>query len=475
LVVGAGISGICAAYYLQTHCPNKSFTVLEARDRLGGTWDLFQYPGIRSDSDMFTLGFSFHPWSSAKAIADGPAIMDYLYETVEAHNLGPSLQYGHRVEHVHWSSADQRWTVEARRTATGEPVTFTCAFLWGCTGYYRYEEGYTPDFPGVDRFKGQVVHPQQWTDDVVYADKRVVVIGSGATAVTLVPALAPEALHVTMLQRSPSYILSRPMEDVVARWLSDRLPETLAYTAARWKNVLVSMLLYQYSRRFPERARRFYMNHVRQELGEGFDVETHFNPKYNPWDQRLCLVPNSDLFEAFKSGRASVVTDHIETFTEEGLVLRSGRVLEADLIVTATGLQIQVMGGATMDIDGSPVAASETMMYKGAMLSDVPNMALSLGYTNASWTLKCELTSEYIARLLNYMDRHGYTRCCPRRNDPDLREEPLLDLNSGYVTRARNLIPHQGSRTPWRLYQNYILDHMMLRWGRMDDQALEFA
>lgn len=473
LVIGAGISGICAAYYLQTRCPGRSFKVLEARDTIGGTWDLFRYPGIRSDSDMYTLGYSFHPWSDAKAIADGPAIMSYLRETVEAYGLERWIEFGVRVEHASWSSSEGRWTVTARRA--GEVVTLTCNFLWGCTGYYRYDEGYTPDFPGAARFQGEIVHPQKWTEAVEYEGKRVVVIGSGATAVTLVPELAKKAAHVVMLQRSPTYIISRPEDDPIANWLKEVLPKRSAHALARWKNVFVSMFLYEFSRRFPKQARAFYMNQAREALGEGFDVDTHFNPSYDPWDQRLCLVPEDDLFNALKSGRASVVTDHIETFTERGIALRSGEELEADLIVTATGLQLQVMGGATATVDGEPVDPSESLMYKGAMLSDVPNMAMSLGYTNASWTLKCELIAEFVCRLLNHMDAQGYTWCCPRQRDPKLEDRPLLDLDSGYIRRAQGIVPKQGERLPWRLYQNYVLDRAMFRHGRLDDDAMQFT
>jgi monooxygenase len=473
LIIGAGISGIGAAYHLQTTCPRKSYAILEARSALGGTWDLFRYPGIRSDSDMYTLGFSFRPWRDPKAIADGPSILAYLRDTAREHGIDAHIRYNLRVERMRWSSAEGRWTVEARDTTSGGIRTFTCSFLWGCTGYYRYEEGYTPDFPGIDRYRGQVVHPQRWSDDIDYDGKRIVVIGSGATAVTLVPALAERAAHVTMLQRSPTYVISRPEKDHLSNWLRARLPEKPAYALSRWKNVVLGLLFYQASRRYPRRVRAWLLEGVRRALGADFDVARHFTPTYDPWDQRVCLVPDGDLFRAIRSGRASVVTDHIETFTERGIALRSGAELEADLVVTATGLQLEMLGGANVEIDGQPFKASEHMMYRGAMFSDVPNAALSSGYTNASWTLKCELTAEFVCRLLNHMDAHGHTQCWPRRPATGLEELPLINLTSGYVQRAIDQFPRQGSRAPWRLYQNYFLDRWVLRYGSLDDGVLE--
>ncbi|HEX8792810.1 MAG TPA: NAD(P)/FAD-dependent oxidoreductase [Polyangiaceae bacterium] len=475
LVIGAGISGISAGYHLQRFCPGKTFAILEGRERLGGTWDLFRYPGIRSDSDMYTLGYSFRPWKQPKAIADGPSILAYVRETAEAYGIDRKIRYNMRVERARWSSRDARWTLEVRNGATGERVTLTCGFLFACVGYYDYAEGYTPDFPGRERFGGRVVHPQKWTEDVAYEGKRVVVIGSGATAVTLVPELARRAAHVTMLQRSPTYIVSLPAQDPVADWLRDHLPERTAYAATRWKNVTLQMAMYAYSRRYPEKAKRYLLERARRALRGRVDVETHFNPTYAPWDQRMCLVPDGDLFIALREGRASVVTDHIETFTEKGIRLRSGQELEADLIVTATGLKMRFMGGIDVEVDGRGIQPNETMVYKGAMLSDVPNLAFAVGYTNASWTLKCDLTSEYVCRLLGHMDAHGYVRCRPRRNDPSLTETPLFAFSSGYIQRATPMLPKQGSAAPWRLYQNYAMDRMMLRRGRVDDQAMEFA
>ncbi len=474
LIVGAGLSGICAAYHLQASCPNKTYAIFEGRDRLGGTWDLFRYPGIRSDSDMYTLGFSFRPWTNPKAIADGPAILAYIRETAEAYGIDRKIRYGHRVERARWSSRDELWTVEARDVATGLAVVVTCNFLFMCAGYYDYEEGYTPEFPGRERFAGKVVHPQKWGPDVTYEGKRVVVIGSGATAVTLVPELAKRAAHVTMLQRSPTYITSLPAQDPVADWMRGRVPDEAAYAITRWKNVLMGMAFYQACRRFPDRAKRLLVGQVKKQLRGTVDVDPHFTPSYDPWDQRLCLVPNGDLFKAIREGRASVVTDHIDTFTERGIRLRSGDELEADVIVTATGLKLKFLGGLDVEVDGKHVEPSKTMAYKGMMLSDVPNLALAIGYTNASWTLKCELTAMYVCRLLKHMDEHGYARCCPRRN-ASVTEEPLLTFSSGYVQRAIHAFPRQGSRAPWRVYQNYALDRLMLKRRPVDDGEMDFT
>jgi cation diffusion facilitator CzcD-associated flavoprotein CzcO len=484
LIVGAGISGIAAAYYLQTRCPTTSFAILEGRQAIGGTWDLFRYPGVRSDSDMFTLGYSFRPWPNANAIADGPSIRAYVRETATAYGIDRAIRFGHRVRRAAWSSADARWTVEAEREAaereavTGsepEIVCFTCDFLYMCSGYYDYGEGYLPEWPGVERFAGRIVHPQAWPKDLDYVDKRVVVIGSGATAVTLVPALAERAAHVTMLQRSPTYIVARPSQDATATWLREHLPAKVAAAAARWKSVLLGMYFYSLARRKPEMTKQAIVRMVQQQLGPDYDVATHFTPRYNPWDQRLCLVPDADLFAAIKAGTASVATDQIETFTESGIRLRSGEELSADIIVTATGLVMKVLGGVDLVVDGAPVVPSQTLSYKGMMYSDVPNLASAMGYTNASWTLKCELTAAYVCRLLNHMRRHGYTHCTPRRRDPSVSEEPLLTFTSGYVQRAIDRMPRQGSKRPWRLYQNYALDLLSLRFGRVNDGVMEFG
>ncbi len=471
IVVGAGISGVGAAYHLQAHSPDRSYAVFEGRERLGGTWDLFRYPGIRSDSDMYTLGFSFKPWTQAKAIADGPSILNYLDETAREYGIDKHIRYGHRLTGAEWSSADAVWTVTVDRG--GEELRFTCAFLFMCTGYYNYAEGFTPEFAGSANFEGRIVHPQFWTPDIDYAGKRVVVIGSGATAVTLVPELAKQAVHVTMLQRSPTYIVSRPSEDGIANWLRRRLPAKTAYGLTRWKNVLLQQFFFRMMRRKPEKSKERLVGMVRDELGPEFDIATHFTPKYNPWDQRLCLVPDADLFEALRGGKAEVVTDTIDHFTAGGIALSSGKTIEADLIVTATGLQIQLASGVPFAVDGRPVIWPEHTMYKGMMLSDVPNMAISFGYTNASWTLKSDLTAGYVTRLLNAMKKRGMRQVTPRI-EGGVEPAPFLDFTSGYVQRALGHLPRQGTRKPWRLHQNYTRDIMALKFGGID-QEMEFS
>jgi cation diffusion facilitator CzcD-associated flavoprotein CzcO len=475
LIVGAGLSGIGAAYHLQANCPGKSYAILEARDCSGGTWDLFRYPGIRSDSDMYTLGYSFRPWKEAKAIADGPNILNYVRQTAKDYGIEQKIRYNHRVKRAEWSTADAKWTVEVERGPSQEIVRHTCNFLYMCSGYYSYAGGYAPDFPGTDRYQGRIAHPQKWPNDLDYAGKRVVVIGSGATAVTLVPAMAKTAAHVTMLQRSPTYILSLPAEDKIANRLRRFLPSKIAYGLTRWKNVLMGMFFYFLCRHAPQVVKNMIRKGVKAELGPDYDINPHFKPSYNPWDQRLCLVPDGDLFKAIKSGRASVATDHIETFTEKGLRLRSGAELEADVIVTATGLNLLALGGMQLAVDGRNVDLAKTMSYKGMMLSDVPNLASAIGYTNASWTLKCDLTSEYVCRLLNHMEKHGYSQCTPRRTDPTITEAPFIDFSSGYVQRSIDKFPKQGSRAPWKLYQNYALDLMTLKFGTVEDGEMEFS
>jgi cation diffusion facilitator CzcD-associated flavoprotein CzcO len=475
LIVGAGLSGIGAAYHLQTSTRGKTYAILEARDRIGGTWDLFRYPGIRSDSDMYTLGYSFKPWRAAKAIADGPSILSYVEETASENGIDGHIRFNHKVVRAEWCSDDARWTVEAERTDTGETVRITAGFVFMCSGYYRYDEGYTPEFQGTDRFQGPIVHPQHWPQDLDYTGKRVVVIGSGATAVTLVPAMTDKAAHVTMLQRSPTYIISLPGEDPIANFLRAKLPVRAAYAITRWKNVLLTMSSYQLSRRRPEAMKRMLRKWAEAQLPAGYDIDKHFKPTYNPWDQRLCLVPDGDLFKAISDGRASVVTDRIDTFTEKGILLESGEELEADVIITATGLNLLPVGGMRIAVDGSDVSLPETMGYKGMMLSGVPNYAISIGYTNASWTLKCDLTCEYVCRLVNHMDRHGYDSCTPVNNDPTVTPQPFIDFSSGYVLRSIDKFPKQGSKSPWRLYQNYARDIVSLRYGALDDGAMEFS
>ncbi len=475
LIIGAGLSGIGAAHHLQANCPGKSYAILEGRDSIGGTWDLFRYPGIRSDSDMYTLGYSFRPWEKAKAIADGPSILQYVKDTARAGGIDSKIRFGHQVRRASWSTPDARWTVEAERGDKREPVQISCNFLFMCAGYYRYDHGYTPEFPGIERFAGRIVHPQKWTADIDHAGKRVVVIGSGATAVTLLPELAKTAAHVTMLQRSPTYVVARPSEDAMALWLRRHLPAMWAYGITRWKRVLLGMYVFRLCRRDPAKMKRFLLGGVRQALGPDYDIEKHFTPRYNPWEQRLCLVPDGDLFTAIKSGRAEVVTEQIKAFDETGIQLESGQHLDADLVVTATGLELQVLGGLEIVVDGRAVDMSRTMNYKGLMYSGVPNLASSFGYTNASWTLKCDLTCEYVCRLLNHMQRHGQTTCTPRNTDPSITEQPWVDFSSGYFQRAMHMLPKQGSRPPWRLYQNYPKDIMLLRMGKIDDGVLEFA
>ena len=475
LIVGAGLSGIGAAHHLQEAFPARSYAIFEAREELGGTWDLFRYPGIRSDSDMHTLGYRFRPWTRTKTISDGGSILEYVRETAREGGIERRIRYGHRVVRAEWSSEDSLWTIEAERGDGGEPVVVTASYLWVCSGYYRYDEGYTPEFAGRERFRGEVVHPQHWPEDLDYAGKRVVVIGSGATAVTLVPAMAESAAQVTMLQRSPTYIASLPAEDPLAAALRRFLPDRFVYPAVRWKNVLVQTLFYQLSRRRPEVVKRFVRKGVEAALPPGYDVDTHFKPRYDPWDQRMCLVPNGDLFRALREGSASVVTDTIASFDETGIELDSGARLEADVIVTATGLNLLFLGGMELVVDGRPVELPKTMTYKGMMLSGVPNCAFTVGYTNASWTLKADLTSEYVCRLLAHMDAHGYDKSVPEVTDPSVEEAPLLDFTSGYVLRSLDQFPKQGSKAPWKLRQNYVLDRRAIRNGPLEDGAMRFS
>jgi monooxygenase len=482
LIIGAGLSGIGAACHLQRECPDRSYAILEARDAIGGTWDLFRYPGIRSDSDMFTLGYSFKPWEEAKAIADGESIRRYIRETASENGVESNIRFHHRVVAAAWSSDDARWTVTAERTdgngsngAGPEIVELTCSFIHNCTGYYRYDEGFTPHFEGRERFTGEIIHPQHWPEDLDYEGKRVVVIGSGATAVTLVPAMAERAAHVTMVQRSPTYILSLPARDPIADALRKRLPTKRAYSVIRWKNVLGQQLSYALSRRAPRAARALIRWGVMRQLPPDYEVDTHFNPSYDPWDQRLCLVPDGDLFKAIRGGNAEIATGAIETFTETGLRLTSGEEIEADVIVTATGLNMLVAGGAELSVDGREVDFAKTVGYKGMMLSGVPNFALAVGYTNASWTLKCDLVCEYVCRMLNHMAANGYEIAMPVEPDPSVEREPFLDLKAGYILRSMDHLPKQGARPPWRMYQNYPRDIHMVRRGPLEDEGIEFS
>ena len=478
LIVGAGISGIGAACHLRAQCPSRTYLILEGRDDIGGTWDLFRYPGVRSDSDMQTLGYQFKPWTAAKAIADGPSILQYLRDTCTEHGVDQRIRLGHLVRKAEWSSDDARWTVTAERKGTGEMVGFTCGYLFMGSGYYSYQGGYVPDFPGRERFQGQVVHPQDWPDGLDYAGKRVVVIGSGATAVTLVPALAQTAGQVTMLQRSPTYVWAMPDTDVIANALRKVLPERIAYRITRWKNTTLQQLLYWRARTAPEKMKAWLIGLVRRALGPDYDVATHFTPKYHPWDQRLCLVPNGDLFEAIKSGQASVVTDTIVAWDERGIQLESGRRLDADLIVTATGLQLVTLGEVEFTVDGAPIDFAQTWSYKGFAFSDVPNLAASFGYINASWTLRADLISDYVCRLLNWMEKTGTDQCTPRLrpSDHSMPARPWIEnFSSGYVQRAIDRLPKQGDREPWINPQNYRRDRKMFRHSPVDDGVMRFT
>jgi len=475
LIIGAGLSGVGAACHLTRNLPRKRYVILESREAMGGTWDLFRYPGIRSDSDMFTLGFEFRPWTDPKSIADGDAILRYIQETARDHGVDEHIRYQRRVVGLAWDSATSRWTAEVANLATGATEQVTADFVYSCTGYYRYDEGYTPRFEGTDRFQGTIVHPQHWPEDLDPTGKRFVVIGSGATAVTLVPSLAEQAEHVVMLQRSPGYVTSLPDRDVIADALRRWLPAKLAYTIIRWKNVLVTSGFYQLSRRAPGLVKRILRLRLDRQLPEAFDTDTHFTPSYDPWDQRLCLVPNNDLFRSLRRGTSSMVTDTVDTFTETGLRLGSGRTLEADVIVTATGLNLLMLGGIEISVDGRRVDPADTVAYKGCMLSGVPNFAFAVGYTNASWTLKVDLVSDYVCRLLAHLDREGYAQVWPQAPGSEQELQPLIDLEAGYVLRSLDQLPKQGETTPWRLHQNYVRDVQLFKRGELEDEGIRFA
>ncbi|GGM12731.1 flavin-containing monooxygenase [Nakamurella endophytica] len=475
LVVGAGVSGVGAACMLRRRCPELSFAVLEAREAIGGTWDLFRYPGVRSDSDMFTLGYSFRPWSGDRAIADGAAIRDYVRRTAAEYGVDRAVRFGHRAVAADWDGDRARWTVTVERAGSGERVELTCRWLSVCTGYYRYDGGHRPVLPGEDRFRGRWVHPQQWPQDLDWSGRRVVIVGSGATAVTLVPALAERAAHVTMLQRTPTYVVALPSVDRVAGLLGRALPGRAAQAAVRWKNILLGVASYQFARRRPRAMKWFVRRGVLRALPRGYDVDTHFRPPYEPWDQRLCVAPDGDLFRAVASGAAEVVTDRIETFTADGIRLASGRHLPADIVVTATGLQVLPAGGMTLRVDGRPVDLPATVAYKGMMLSGVPNFNLVIGYTNASWTLKADLVNRYVTRLLRYLRRHGYDRATPLAPRTEPADQPFLDFQAGYVRRSIDQLPRQGRRAPWRLHQNYLRDVVLMRWGRLADEGMAFG
>lgn len=478
LIVGAGVSGIAAAYYLQKRCPKKNYLILESRKRIGGTWDLFKYPGFRSDSDMQTYGFSFRPWTQKKMIAEGDKIRDYIEETAREFHIYPKIRFRHKVVRASWSSAEALWTIEAEMQdesgGVQEHLIFTANFLFGCTGYYKYEEGYTPDFSGVERFQGKTVHPHKWPEDLIYAGKRLVVIGSGATAITLIPALAKKAAHVTMLQRSPTYIISLPKEDPMGA-VFRFLPKKMAFWLARWRNIGIANMIYFLTRHYPKLMKKLLIKGVQMGVGKTYDVSTDFTPRYNPWDQRLCVVPDGDLFIAIREGKVDVVTGEVETFTEKGLRLKSGYDLDADIIVTATGFDLLFAGGIELNVDGTRMDISNSLTYKGAMCSDIPNFAIFIGYTNASWTLRIELICKYLCRLLNLMDKMGARQVTPRKPDNIAATEPFLsDFSPGYVRRRINLGPRQGLIEPWRMHQNYRKDFFMFKFGKLADEVLEF-
>ncbi|PZU03695.1 MAG: FAD-containing monooxygenase EthA [Gordonia sp. (in: high G+C Gram-positive bacteria)] len=475
LIIGAGLSGVGAACHVREKFPDRSIAILESRPRIGGTWDLFKYPGIRSDSDMFTLGYKFRPWVGDNAIADGPSILEYVRATAAEYGIDGTIRFNSRAVRAEWSGSEQVWKVHIERTDVGtetQAETISANFLMSCSGYYRYDEGYTPDFPAIEKFTGTIVHPQHWPTDLDYTDKRVVIIGSGATAVTLAPSMAPEAAHVTMLQRSPSYVISIPKQDAIANRLRKLLPEKWAYAAARGKGIAVSTAIYQLCQRYPQFMKKQIRSWQERQLPD-FDIDTHFAPRYNPWDQRLCLVPDSDLFRAIRKGSVSMATDRIATFTESGIELESGDHLDADIVVTATGLNLLALGGLTFVVDGEEVDLTDTMTYKGMMLSGIPNFFYVVGYTNASWTLKADLVCEYMCRLLEHMDANGYGESVPVK-DPSVQEEPFLDFAAGYVLRSVDSFPHQGSRAPWRLRMNYYRDVLTLRHGTVADAPMRF-
>ena len=474
LVVGAGISGIGAGYHLQKKCPETSFLILEGRENIGGTWDLFKYPGVRSDSDMYTLGYNFKPWKEQEAIADAPSILKYLNETVEEFNLKSKIRFGKYVKKARWSSDSNQWTVDIEDKKTGKFSQILCSFIFMCSGYYSYKEGYTPHFEGKENFKGDIIHPQKWDTSFDYSNKKIVVIGSGATAVTIVPEMAKTAKHVTMLQRSPTYVVAAPEKDNLANKLRKYLPLKFTYWLIRWRNILRQQYYFRLCKKYPKGVKNAIIREVKKKLGNDFDVKTHFTPKYNPWDQRMCLVPDGDLFEQINQGKASVVTDHIKNFTENGLLLKSGKELKADVIITATGLNLEMLSTVEFFIDNKSVDISKTVTYKGMMYSGIPNLASTFGYTNASWTLGADLTSEYVCRVINHMKRNNYDVVCPKPNIGIETDPDYLNLTSGYIKRSINIFPKQGKKAPWRNNQNYLIDIFQMKYGRIDDGEISF-
>ena len=473
IIVGAGLSGIGAAYRIQNGFPGFKYTILEGRAALGGTWDLFKYPGIRSDSDMYTFGFPFAPWKDPKAIADGPAILKYINDTADQFGIRENIQFNRKVVSASWDSNEKKWQLKVENKKDHTVEDFRCKYLYMCSGYYDYQNGYTPDFSNIDTFAGKVIHPQHWDQNLDYEGKKIVIIGSGATAVTLLPVLAEKAKMVTMLQRSPTYILNLPSEDGVANFLKKILPAKAAHTISRWKNILFSIGFYNACQRWPNTLKKFLKKKIKKTLGDKY-VDKHFDPKYGPWDQRLCLVPDNDLFLALKNGKADIVTDTIETFNQNGILLRSGRQLDADIIITATGLKVQMFGGMKLLKDGRKIDASKLHAYKGVMLSDVPNFFVAIGYTNASWTLKCDLNAQFVTKVIKYIEDHHYEYCTPVFDHNKLKTERLLDFDAGYILRAIDSLPKQGDRAPWKVYQNYIKDLFSLKYGKVNDGYLKY-
>ena len=475
IVIGAGISGIGAGYHLQTKCPEKSYAILEGRDTIGGTWDLFKYPGIRSDSDMYTLGFSFFPWKEKEAIADGPSILKYLDETSKKFNIDKKIKFNHYVRDASWCSEKSMWTLKVEDKNLKDTVTISCNFIFMCSGYYSYEKGYTPDFDGINEFTGKIMHPQKWDTSIDYSDKEVIVIGSGATAVTLVPEMAKDAKHVTMLQRSPTYVVSAPQQDPLAIFLQKYLPSKLSYLIVRWKNILRQQWYFRLCKKNPKRVKDFIISQVRKSLGHDYDVDKHFTPNYNPWDQRMCLVPNGDLFKSIRKKQTSVITDTIDKFTATGIKLVSGKTLAADLIVTATGLNLEICSNINLKVDGKDINLPDTVTYKGMMFSGVPNLVSTFGYTNASWTLGADLTSEYVCRVLNYMKKRSIKKCCPEANSKIENNDDWLNLTSGYIKRSKDIFPKQGNRSPWTNNQNFLKDIFQIRYGKINDGEIKFS
>lgn len=473
IVVGAGLSGIGAAYHLQTSCPGKSFTVLEARSVIGGTWDLFKYPGIRSDSDMYTMGFSFNPWESTQSLADGPSILQYIKDTAQKFGIDKKIQYNHKVTDASWNNTDKVWTITIAAYENIPVQKFVCKFLMMCSGYYDYEKGYTPEFPGSETFMGRIVHPQNWDQSIIYENKKVVIIGSGATAITLAPNIAKKAEKVFMLQRSPTYIVSLPGEDKFAKFFKKVFPAKLAYQLSRWKNIFFTFGFYSASRKWPKTIERFIQKRIKKELGDEYNMQ-NFDPLYKPWDQRLCIVPDADLFRSIKNGKVEVITETIKQFTPKGVLLNSGIELEADMIITATGLKVQMLGGMTLHVYGEIVDTSKKHCYRGVMFNDVPNFAITVGYSNASWTLKCDLNCQFATKVINYMSRKNYEVCTPRFDNTRLSSEPFLNIKAGYIMRAADILPKQGSKHPWKVYQNYFRDLLSLKMEKVNDKFLEF-